>query len=53
MKLINLGALSTMCCSFVNISYFGLKFLQYTPHITQNIAERCQKYFSYFIAIEI
>ena len=24
-----------------------------TPHMAQNIAERCQKYFRYFIAIEI
>ena len=29
----NLGVLSTMCCSFVNISSFGQKFLQYTLKI--------------------
>ena len=29
----NLGVLLTICCSFVNILYFGLKFLQYTLNI--------------------
>ena len=30
---LNLGVLSTMCYSFVNIFYFALKFLQYTLNI--------------------
>ena len=41
----NKGHLST-CCNIIPGFYFV------TAHITQNIAERYQEYFQYFIAIE-
>ena len=45
--MINLGALSTTWCSFVNISYFGLNFLQYILYCKYSIYSTVSIYYTF------